>query len=422
MHKLMLDLCEKHQIEVPVLTLFNEIYYQCVRIQSDGSPYGDLQRRYMVEETVWLKSQLAAELVFSMVWALYSRKYPYSSGQGRFFHEEFTPMVNTSVFHDAVVDFIHFMEEHDLRPPSVFSSMPIPIGQIPKRIDLDYHTSMTLKEKIFRFFGLPVESSTCDFNPWRNVTNNYSYRVILFYIKLYQDRKSQRELLERIKNACTIEEYQTHEADFAGLEREILLGDYVVLSGSFNDTDVDWGAMVIDAEGQAYVSEEEYETATSTAMAADAGQLIGKFSEEQLRNTKIRSLIGSYLAARAYSSYEVFISYRSDDADAYPVVDFLKRTLLKVEVDDHSGQVTTSSEVTPRPILEPCSLEKNNPEEKDNTVTVEAKDGKTVYVIQNLYINLTAEVVHQLNLNPQEVINHLHGQIVEEISKIENAK
>lgn len=425
MHEQLLYLCDKHHIDVEVLTLFNEIYYQCVRLQYDGSPDGDLRKRYMVEETVWLKSQLAAELVFSMVWALYSRKYPYG-GQGKNFLEQFSPVINDSLFNDAAVDFIHFMEEHDLRPPRVFSTMPISVGLIPKRIDLEYHTSMTLKEKIFHFFGLPVESSAIDFNPWRNVTNNYSYRVILFYIKLYKDRESQLELLERIKSACTKEEYKAHKAEFEGLKSEIRWGEYVPLSDIYADDDDDWDTLATDAEirycrlncgkggdadGRAYVSEEEYETATSTAMAASAGQLIGGLSEEQLRDTKIRSLIGTLLAAKAYSSYEVFVSYSSGDADANPVVDFLKRTLLKVEVDDQSGQITTSSEVTPRPISEPCSLEKPKSEEKDNPVTVEAKDGKTVYVIQNLYFNLTAEMVQQLNVNPQEVINHIHGQI-----------
>jgi len=42
---------------------------------------------------------------------------------------------------------------------------------------------------------------------------------------------------------------------------------------------------------------------------------------------------------------------------------------------------------------------------------------KTVYVIQNLNINLTAEVIHQLNMNPQEVINHYHELIQREIEK-----
>jgi hypothetical protein len=234
------------------------------------------------------------------------------------------------------------------------------------------------------------------------------------------------ELLERIKSACTKEEYKAHKAEFAGLKSEIRWGEYVPLSDIYADDDVDWDILATDAEirycrlncgkggdadGRAYVSKEEYETATSTAMAASAGQLIGELSEEQLRDTKIRSLIGRLLAAMAYSAYEVFVSHSTDDADANPVVDFLKRTLLKVEVDDQSGQVTTSSEVTPRPNLEPCSLEKPKPEEKDNPVTVEAKEGKTVYMIQNLYYNLTADMIQQLNTNPQEVINHIHGQI-----------
>jgi len=49
---------------------------------------------------------------------------------------------------------------------------------------------------------------------------------------------------------------------------------------------------------------------------------------------------------------------------------------------------------------------------------VKKKWGRTIYQIQNLNIYITAEVVEQLNVNPEEVINHLHEQIQEEINRI----
>lgn len=44
--------------------------------------------------------------------------------------------------------------------------------------------------------------------------------------------------------------------------------------------------------------------------------------------------------------------------------------------------------------------------------------GNTYYIIQNLNIYLTADVVQQLNINPQQVINQLHEQIKEEIDRV----
>ena len=51
-------------------------------------------------------------------------------------------------------------------------------------------------------------------------------------------------------------------------------------------------------------------------------------------------------------------------------------------------------------------------------ITVENKEGTTIYNIQNLNIYLTADIVQQLNVNPQQVMNQLHEQIKEEIDRI----
>ena len=425
MHKLMLDLCEKHQIEVPVLTLFNEVYYQCVRIQYDGNPYCDVRKRYLVEERVWLKSEEAAELVFCMVWALYNRKIKRNNGE-EFLIKNIGFAVYDSKFFSHALEFVRYMEEHDLQPYRVFLSKPIPVKKIPKRIDLEYHTSMTLKEKVFYFFSLPVESSAKDFNPWRNVTDNYSEKAIKFYVTLYEDRQSQLDLFDRIKNACTKEELKAHKESFERLEDYIRWGGYIISSGDYVP------ALVADEiimsgnlncgygsnTEQIYDTVGEYEQFVSQAMANNAAQLFDELDKEQLNNPRIRSLIGKLLAANTYCSRKVFISYASGDTDAYPLIDFLKRTMLHVEIDDATGQVTTGAQVESRPMLVPCSFEEPKNKEDENTVTVETKEGKTIYIIQNLSIYLTAEVVHQLNVNPQEVINQYHELIKAEVEKM----
>lgn len=72
-----------------------------------------------------------------------------------------------------------------------------------------------------------------------------------------------------------------------------------------------------------------------------------------------------------------------------------------------------SGAITDTPLIE-------NPEpvKAVQDVVVENKQGTVVYQIQNLNIYLTAEVVHQLNINPKEVINQIKEQLREDITKI----
>ena len=51
------------------------------------------------------------------------------------------------------------------------------------------------------------------------------------------------------------------------------------------------------------------------------------------------------------------------------------------------------------------------PVEATGSMYVERKQGTTIIHIENLTINLNAEVVQQLNMNPEEVINQLSEQI-----------
>jgi hypothetical protein len=59
------------------------------------------------------------------------------------------------------------------------------------------------------------------------------------------------------------------------------------------------------------------------------------------------------------------------------------------------------------------------PQEPVQDVVVEHRDGNTYYKIQNLNVHLTVDVVHQLNINPQEVINNLKDEVRAELQKIE---
>ena len=54
-------------------------------------------------------------------------------------------------------------------------------------------------------------------------------------------------------------------------------------------------------------------------------------------------------------------------------------------------------------------------EKVTDPVVIQNKQGNTTYIIQNLNIYITADVVNQLNLNPKEIINIIQDQLKEQI-------
>ena len=51
-------------------------------------------------------------------------------------------------------------------------------------------------------------------------------------------------------------------------------------------------------------------------------------------------------------------------------------------------------------------------------MAVKDNNGVTYYYIENLNITVTADIVHQLNINPKEVINMLTEQVKQDSSSI----
>ena len=146
-YKQLLAKSQEYAIDKPILVLFNEIYYECVRIQSDGRPGDNLSLRYLKEEEAWLGSHIAARLVFCVVWAILQRKRQLRLPEACFV-EGMTPMVEACEFSAMAHDMVSYMEAENLYAPYDFSPMPCPIQEIPERIDLQYHSSMTVVEKI----------------------------------------------------------------------------------------------------------------------------------------------------------------------------------------------------------------------------------------------------------------------------------
>lgn len=227
-YKQMLVLLPDHQIEIPLLTLLNEIYYQCVRVQYDGTPGEDISRRYLDEEEAWLgpDSGHANILVFCYVYVLVSRK-AHPSFEEECFLKRLFPLIDGCEFISAATELMQFMKDNGISSPYKFKARPCPLKEIPMRIDLEYRTSMTVGEKLRKTLSMPVESSPIDFNPWRKVTDNFSPKAIVFYVRLYNKREDQMRLVERIELACTKAEHKSREEFFTKLRMSIRSGGYV---------------------------------------------------------------------------------------------------------------------------------------------------------------------------------------------------
>ena len=111
-------------------------------------------------------------------------------------------------------------------------------------------------------------------------------------------------------------------------------------------------------------------------------------------------LVGTLLAAGAFYVGKL-LSGDNDKSAEGKILDSLQRTSLDVRIAD-DGQMTTTVST---------ARETSATVKVDQQVTVENQQGTTTVHIDNLTINLNAEMVQQLNMNPKEVINQLTEQI-----------
>ena len=189
----------------------------------------------------------------------------------------------------------------------------------------------------------------------------------------------------------------------------------------------------------------EDDTIVSLAVKASADMIIDTYGLPTLSNVSTH-LIASLLAAGAYSIRRIFSISPDGELQAEQFRKILEQIKVEVEVLQ-SGEHTTSVMQLAVPPPPPSFTLPKEQEGKFSMsrygrrrtkiffaqsrtakcrdhrklvspITVENKEGTTIYNIQNLNIYLTADVVQQLNINPQQVINQLHEQIKEEIDKI----
>lgn len=196
------------KLETPMLTIFNEIYYQCVRVNYDDNPGVDLKARYLDEETKWLGSLDSALLVFSVVWALLRRKHD-TTFHEQCFVEQFYPLLEGGKYEFLALVLIKKAAGERLLPPKKVHTMPCAVNDI-----------------------------NADKEAWREVTNNYSWKCIEKYIMLYPAIEEQRCLFDMIIKAAE-GVVDTSGRFFTHLHDSIEDGDYLPDNSMSNDADYD---------------------------------------------------------------------------------------------------------------------------------------------------------------------------------------
>lgn len=236
-YKDLLTLLPAEGIEVPVVKIFREIYYQLVSIPLDKHPGVDIGKRYLDECTAWLSSASAANLVFCLVEALLKRKEELSFTE-EVFLEQLHPLIAGSKFKSVGKGLIDYMESVGIFTPGVIEPMPINVFDIPYEYCTPRQVEHSFLESIKMALGFKVRKSEETGNPWMVITDNFSFDRIEWFIKLYKTAMEQESLLDLMQESCTESDLIHYAITIQDLRRLIQHGMYdpVAFRAAVGDT------------------------------------------------------------------------------------------------------------------------------------------------------------------------------------------
>ena len=236
-YKDLLTLLPAEGIELPVVKIFREIYYQLVSIPLDKHPGVDIGKRYLDESSAWLSSASAANLVFCLVEALLKRKEELSFTE-EVFLEQLHPLITGSKFKTVGKGLIDYMESVGIFTPGVIEPMPINVFDIPYEYCTPRQVEHSFLESIKMALGFKVRKSDETGNPWMVITDNFSFDRIEWFIKLYKTALEQESLLDLMQESCTESDLIHYAITIQDLRRLIQHGMYdpVAFRAAVGDT------------------------------------------------------------------------------------------------------------------------------------------------------------------------------------------
>lgn len=224
LYKNILGILSASGIGVPVVSLFNEIYYQCVRVNYDGTPGVDIERRYWSEEEAWIGSSDGAHLVFCVVWALLGSK-PGFTFQEECFLSALAPHIKGSPLRDFAEELPREFRLYGFSVPDRFPVMTCPVSELPVFTDRGGAPN--------RFWGVDdpayitlTEKRREVHEAWETVTCGFTHSVIEQYVRLYANQDDQLRLLSCMESALTQSEAKEHGAFFKDLALRITTGSF----------------------------------------------------------------------------------------------------------------------------------------------------------------------------------------------------
>lgn len=201
LYEMLLYKKNRGELDNPILTIFNELYYQCTRVRFDSRPGDDLKRRYVGECNRWLHSVPDAYLVLSIVWAFYALRGTNSFEEECFFGN-ITPLIKDE--NDALCDRIYSeMNDLGIPLPEDFKPMPVPAADIPSFISMADVNPISILTKMFK--GEDTLS-----NPWAVITDGFTHKAVERYVYLYSNPADQLTILDRIIEACDSKRHENY--------------------------------------------------------------------------------------------------------------------------------------------------------------------------------------------------------------------
>lgn len=217
-YKQLLELKSDRSLDHSILTIFNEVYYQCVRVQIDATPGEDLSFRYLDEEEKRLKSRNASYLVFCLVWIILSLKKEQN------FHEEcflenLSPLLSYFSYEEFAKNHLNCLQEQNIEAPDKFETIPSPVEDLPYFDGSDPVSWFIIK--VFPSSLTEDERREKENNPWRHVTNGFSPKYIEYYVNLYTSPDDRHTVMWHIREACNGRERRALKGFFNELEERI---------------------------------------------------------------------------------------------------------------------------------------------------------------------------------------------------------
>lgn len=389
-YKMLLVDLPRLQIDVPVLDIFNEIYYQNVRVRFDITPGQDVRKRYLDEEERWLNSKPAAYMVFCYVWAMLSVRSNLS------FHEECFVEPMEQIIWNGNYEEMAQKVKSDIVSQGIFvanevPAKPCPINEIPMRVDAISRNDSFAKRLAIMMLG-EEDRLDSELNPWKTLTNNFSRSVIEHYLWLYYTPAEQFDLLRRIENACPKKDYHKHQDSFEDLNDKIKYGRYDRSGYVYDKKDLDeeFELNFVKVYNEAVDAEDKEDAQANALQYKHECELLKRCVEEQ--KMEIEQLKKELEKKTVFDTPDQQSIQEGNTLPIAEMVAHVKQRFSKAGAEEFCTMYYH------------LAMEHGNLDEETSKLI----DGIVPAILQRDAHHQTINIptAQQVNINPKEVVNH----------------